>query len=180
MYNGKAYVNISNQYIPVYALDSSQINITNQQIGTIYPNECFGMHPTEGNYPFVTFRNSSGSTSIGAFATNNWPTMVLFRERKSNGTSLLVNSPDNEGYYQHTLSKNMNWYIGGELQSPYLPQGTIVKVSDCTTGSTHYYRMACKQAKRPGETQFTELNPNGIFWVDFLSTGSMPSNRSMW
>ncbi len=51
MYNGTAYVNTSNKKVPVYELTANQIDITSKQIGTIYPNECFGIHGTEAPQP---------------------------------------------------------------------------------------------------------------------------------
>jgi len=39
--------------------------------------------------------------------------------------------------------------------------------------------MACKMAKLSGEREFKELNPGGVFWIDFLTIGSMPYNRSI-
>lgn len=180
MYNGTAYVSTNSTKVPVYEFDEYDVNLTNNRIGWINPNECFGMHPTEADIPFVAFRNASGGTSIGGINPSDKLTCVLYGKKKSNGTTLLDNPLDSDGYYRHTLSKEMNWYIGSTKQLNPLPKGTLIQISDCTTGSDHYYRIACKKAKRPTDTKFKELNPGGIFWIDFLTTGSMPSNRSLW
>ncbi len=178
MYNGKAYVNTSDRKVPVYELTANELDITNKQIGLIYPNECFGIHPSEGNVSFVAFRNSSGVPAIGGFVSVE-PEYTLYGERKSNGSALEKNTRDSSGYFVHTLSKNMNWYIGDQKQPVSLKAGTQVKIKDCTTGSDKYFRMACKMAKLSGEREFKELNPGGVFWIDFLTIGSMPYNRSI-
>ncbi|MGN0307599.1 MAG: hypothetical protein ACI4DN_05225 [Lachnospiraceae bacterium] len=110
---------------------------------------------------------------------DNFPKRVPYGEKKSNGSTLVDNPMDSQGYYTHTLAKTMNWYIGTAKQSTTLPAGTQIKIKDSTTGSEHYYRIACKKAKRPTDSDFVELNPGGIFWVDFLTLGSMPSNRAI-
>lgn len=178
MYNGTAYVNTSSRQVPVYKLTDNQVDITSTQIGVIYPNECFGMHGSEGNVSLIAFRNSSGVPTIGGFGSVK-PTFTLYGKRKSNGSTLVSNTADSSGYYTHTLAKDMNWYIGTAKQSVALPKGTQVKIKDCTTGSSNFYRIACKKAKKPGESTFKELNPGGTFWVDFLTIGSMPSNRAI-
>lgn len=178
MYNGTAYVNTSNRQVPVYRLTNNSCDVTNEQIGTIYPNECFGFHGGEGSASLIAFRNSSGTPQIGGIVDNH-PEYTLYGTKKSNGSTLINNPLDNEGYYVHTLSKTMNWYIGTQKQSTTLKAGTQLKIKDCTTGSDHYYRIACKKAKRPTDSEFVELNPGGVFWVDFLTICSMPSNRAI-
>ena len=173
MYNGKAYVNTSNRKAPVYQLTPNEIDITNTQIGLIYPNECFGMHRSEGNVDFIVFRNSSGGISRGGFGSVE-PDYTLYGTRKSNGSSLVVNNPVG-GYYIHQLSKNMNWYIGTTKQASPLPAGTQVRIKDCTTGADNPSRIACKGYKKPNQNWVTQ-----DFWVDFLQVGSMPSNRAVW
>lgn len=42
-----------------------------------------------------------------------------------------------------------------------------------------FFRMACKIAKLSGEHEFKELNSGGVFWVDFLTIGSMSYDRSI-
>ena len=94
---------------------------------------------------------------------DNHPEYTLYGTKKSNGSTLINNPLDNEGYYVHTLSQTMNWYIGTQKQSTTLKAGTQLKIKDCTTGSDHYYRIACKKAKRPTDSEFVELNPGGVF-----------------
>lgn len=178
MYNGTAYVNVSDRKVPVYRLTENCCEITNEQIGTIYPNECFGLHSGEGSATQITFRNSSGVPTIGGIV-DVFPDCTLYGKKKSNGSTLVDNPLDKEGYYVHTLAKSMNWYIGTQKQSTTLKAGTQLKIKDCTTGADHFYRIACEKAKKPGETEFSKLNPNGVFWVDFLTIGSMPSNRAI-
>jgi len=97
--------------------------------------------------------------TVGGFDTENEPTSVLYKLKKSNGTTLVDNTPENFGRYYHTLSKNMNWYIGTTQQANYLPQGTIVEIDgQCETGAVYYYRVASFRAKRPTDTDFIELN----------------------
>lgn len=179
MYNGKANVSLSKTQVPVFQLNAGHTGVTNKQIGIIYPNECYGTHRTETSLDYVVFLNGSGVVELGGFGTVE-PEATFYTSRKSNGSTLSVNTPDSQGYYTHTLSKNMNWYIGTTKQSVALPKGTQVKIKDNTTGATYYTRIACSKAKRPTDSTFKELNPGGVFWVDFITTGSMPSTRSIW
>ncbi len=180
MDNGTAYISKSTNAVPVYKYTEDTHQVTNIQIGAIYMNECFGIHPAgEWDNDFVVFRNASGVVDVGVFG-NEKPIKIKYVERKSNGSTLLVNSPDSEGYYTHTLSKAMNWYIKKTQQPKALPAGTQLKIKDATTGGDHYTRMACKKAKQPGENVFTELNPGDVFFVDYITTGSMPGNRSIY
>ena len=174
MYNGKAFVNTSNRKVPVYQLTENEIDITNKQIGTIYPNECFGMHNSEGNVSFIVFRNSSGGISRGGFGSVE-PEYTYYCERKSNGKTLSSNTPDKNGYYRHSLAKNMNWYIGTHKQSTPLPKGTVVLLKSCTTGADYPSRIFCSGYRKPGETKDTIKE----FCIDFLTVGSMPSNRAI-
>lgn len=144
-----------------------------KQIGTIYPNECFGKTPSQVNVDFITFRNSSGGISRGGFGKVE-PDYTLYCLRKSNGKSLEINNPDN-GLYIHTLSKNMNWYIGSQKQAKPLPKGTLVKInSKCTIGADYPSRIFCQGYKKPGEKDET-----CEFCIDYLTVGSMPSNRAI-
>lgn len=145
-----------------------------KQIGTIYPNECFGKTPSQGNVDFITFRNSSGGISMGGFGKVE-PDYTLYCLRKSNGKSLEINNPDSDGYYNHTLSKNMNWYIEEQKQTSPLPKGTIVKIrSNCAIGANYPSRIVCAGYKKPGKAPVEQK-----FWVDFLTVGSMPNNRAI-
>ncbi|SHN61996.1 hypothetical protein SAMN02745247_02445 [Butyrivibrio hungatei DSM 14810] len=174
MYNGRAFVNTSDRKVPVYQLTKNEIDITNKQIGTIYPNECFGMHASEGNVSFIVFRNSSGGISRGGFGSVN-PDYTPYCERKSNGKTLEKNLPDGAGLYSHTLSKNMNWYVGTHKQSTPLPKGTIIKIkSSCTTGADYPSRIFCAGYRKPGGKDVVKE-----FCIDFLTVGSMPSNRAL-
>lgn len=109
MYNGTAYVNVSNEKMPIYRLNSGYTNVTSEQIGTIYPNECYGVHSGEGSAQLVAFRNASGNTQVGG-VVDNFPKRVPYGEKKSNGSTLVDNPMDSQGYYTHTLAKTMNWY----------------------------------------------------------------------
>jgi len=174
MYNGTAYVNTANQKYPVYQLNSNETDITSKQIGTIYPNECFGIHPSEGNVMFVVFRNSSGGISIGGFG-KAIPPYILYSKKKSNGNILLDNYKDSDGYYIHKLSKNMNWYIGTIKQKKPLEKGTLIRIKDCTTGSSYPTRIACSAYKLKDSNNWIAQK----FWVDYLKIGSMPNTRAI-
>lgn len=105
MYNGTAYVNVSDRKVPVYRLTENSCEITNEQIGTIYPNECFGLHSGEGSATQIAFRNSSGVPTIGGIV-DVFPNCTLYGKKKSNGSTLVDNPLDKEGYYVHTLAKS--------------------------------------------------------------------------
>lgn len=102
------------------------------------------------------------------FHYHHHPKVVLY-------LCLSSNMPDKNGYYRNTLAKNMNWYVGTHKQSTPLPNGTVVLLKSCTTGADYPSRFFCSGYRKPGETKDTIKE----FCIDFLTVGSMPSNRAI-
>ena len=166
----KARVSLSTGAFKVYG-DELRSTI----IGYIYPNECFtmaGFSESHGTYT-IYFRNSSGAVQLG-YVDHTINSMPYNLYKVSNG--VLVSNPYTNGYYIHTIKSgyNMNWYIGTTRQSTPLPGGTELYCSDDAiyAGETHPYRILFHGYKVPGG-EFVRQT----FWIDYLTLGSLVSNR---
>ena len=143
-------------------------------IGYIYPNECFtyaGFSESFRTYT-IYFRNAAGVVQLG-YVDDSIRYAPYNHYKVSNG--VLVPNPYTNGYYIHTIKPgyNMNWYIGTTRQNTPLPGGTELYSDDCAyAGEEHPYRILFQGYKIPGG-EFVRQS----FWIDYLTLGSLVSNR---
>lgn len=166
-----ARVSLSTGAFKVYS-EPERIN----QIGLMYPGECFTENGFSETDPVhvVLFRTASGTLRQG-YIHNSMKLDYFNKWTVSNG-KLVANNPVN-GYYVHTIKSgyNMNWYIGEAKQTSPLPGGTKLYFSGTAIGASanHPYRIMFNGFKRPTDSAMKKID----FWIDFLTLGSLISNR---
>lgn len=179
VYNGWAYVNLTNNTYTVYDADLKTY------MGVIYPNECFGKINMiiETSADEIIFRKGNGSLEYGfiPFASKVpnafW---TPFAGYKSNGKTLEKLESERKGY-RHKVNRGPLRYYVGAKQAGTLPVGTEIIITN-TCGAEHPYRIELLEYKNSSGIwiKANSSDTSQTAWIDYLTLGSYPDDRSIY
>lgn len=177
---GKACINMSGKRVNLYNGDK------NHFVGYLDVNECYslftGSTGSETGVLPVYFRKSNGTIAQGDILPGEGAKgdMQPFANYiYQNGAFKEIAKNDWVDGYEHMVARGpLRWYLGETVQGT-LAVGTKIAITN-TTGLKHPYRIQLVAIQHNGGwVDATIANPAERAWIDFMTLGTMPNNRSI-